>query len=191
MNRAEQLSFYLPDEETYHEIVWVILDDSRCNSLRDIYQGNVRIIAAKRRHVKGRMEWTFPGGKIEEGETPKEAAIRELLEETGLEIGPNHLHPASEHPIVFSKDGVMYKAYPFFVYRDEWRRKPKNIETAKLGRWRSVHLEVLYKLVVEGKLPFVVLKGFWQDAIEEHFWKESHRRDRARHEGLCGIWVGL
>lgn len=30
--------------------------------------------------------WTFPGGIIDKGETPKQAAIRETLEEVGLEI---------------------------------------------------------------------------------------------------------
>ena len=30
--------------------------------------------------------WEFPGGKIERGESPAEAAIRECLEETGLAI---------------------------------------------------------------------------------------------------------
>jgi 8-oxo-dGTP diphosphatase len=32
--------------------------------------------------------WEFPGGKIEPGETPEEAAVRECLEETGLSVQP-------------------------------------------------------------------------------------------------------
>jgi 8-oxo-dGTP diphosphatase len=30
--------------------------------------------------------WEFPGGKVETGESPKEAALRECLEETGLRV---------------------------------------------------------------------------------------------------------
>jgi len=35
---------------------------------------------------KGRNRWEFPGGKVDEGETPREAAIRETFEETGVTI---------------------------------------------------------------------------------------------------------
>ena len=31
--------------------------------------------------------WSFPGGRLEPGETPAEAARRELAEETGLSVG--------------------------------------------------------------------------------------------------------
>ncbi len=38
------------------------------------------------RNSYGHKRWTFPGGKIEKGEKPIEAARREVLEETGLDL---------------------------------------------------------------------------------------------------------
>jgi len=51
-----------------------------------IYDPQADKVVLIRRFKLGQEYYTFPGGKIEPGETPEEAAIRETHEETGLTI---------------------------------------------------------------------------------------------------------
>ncbi|HZT46882.1 MAG TPA: (deoxy)nucleoside triphosphate pyrophosphohydrolase [Hyphomicrobiaceae bacterium] len=55
-----------------------------------------RVLLAKRpagRPLAGL--WEFPGGKVEPGETPEAALVRELDEELGIKVAPKCLAPLS------------------------------------------------------------------------------------------------
>lgn len=44
-----------------------------------------RVLVIRMRNLKGEEVWTFPKGHLEPGETAEQAAVREVLEETGWE----------------------------------------------------------------------------------------------------------
>jgi 8-oxo-dGTP diphosphatase len=59
-----------------------------------LLDGDGRILIAKRpegRSLAGL--WEFPGGKVEPGESPEHALIRELAEELGIDIASADLAP--------------------------------------------------------------------------------------------------
>jgi 8-oxo-dGTP diphosphatase len=59
-----------------------------------LLDGDGRLLIAKRpagRPLAGL--WEFPGGKVEDGETPEHALVRELAEELGIDIAATDLAP--------------------------------------------------------------------------------------------------
>jgi 8-oxo-dGTP diphosphatase len=50
-----------------------------------------RIVLARRGKEPSCGEWSIPGGLVHLGETLQEAVAREALEETGLQVEPQHL----------------------------------------------------------------------------------------------------
>ncbi|MBB4686065.1 NUDIX hydrolase [Amycolatopsis jiangsuensis] len=50
-----------------------------------------RLLLIQRGHDPGKGLWSLPGGRVEKGETDAEAVVRELREETGLDVTPHTL----------------------------------------------------------------------------------------------------
>lgn len=59
---------------------------------------SLRVLISRRKaeQVLGGL-WELPGGKVEPGESPADAVVRELHEEVGIEVAPLHNLPTVEH----------------------------------------------------------------------------------------------
>ena len=60
-----------------------------------IRDGRVLLIRRGKEPLRGR--WLVPGGTVELGETLEEAVVREILEETGLEVTPIEMLNVFDH----------------------------------------------------------------------------------------------
>jgi len=65
-----------------------------------IFQDDKILVCQRTRHQTMPLKWEFPGGKIEEGEQPRDALHRELDEELGIDakVGQEVSRIVHEYP---------------------------------------------------------------------------------------------
>ena len=81
---------------------------------------NGRVLLTRRadgQHLAGM--WEFPGGKLEDGESPEEALVRECREECGIEVEvgeildvTHHRYPAKAVLLLFYRLSLIHISEP-------------------------------------------------------------------------------
>ena len=90
-----------------------------------------RLLVAQRPQGKSLAGlWEFPGGKIEPGETPEAALVRELAEELDIGVAADALEP---HSFVSHGYPAFHLLMLLYVCR-RWQGEPRSLEGQPL-RW--------------------------------------------------------
>jgi 8-oxo-dGTP diphosphatase len=104
-----------------------------------LIDGDGRVLVQQRAGGALAGLWEFPGGKLEPGETPATALVRELHEELGIDVQTACLAPAA-----FASEalGERHLLLLLHVCR-KWKGVPRPIEAAALRWVRPVELHGL------------------------------------------------
>ena len=152
-------------------------------------------------------KWTNPGGHLNPGEDPVKGAVREVKEETGLELD-SHLFKHLETRIVTKKDGSKIEVHGFRV---DLRHKPSTSMTqdpdSEVHRWQWIktdsdleHIEdnlhvplkdnVLLTHILKDKPMKKHIRKFWNNArkmgvgdeLKEKIFKEGPQQYMQRKD---------
>ena len=92
----------------------------------------------KNKHLAG--FWEFPGGKVETGEVPEIALIREIKEELDININNKCIAPLSFSEFIIKN----FSCFCFYVCR-RWEGKPKSMENNEI-MWVKPNMLRKYKM---------------------------------------------
>jgi len=104
-----------------------------------IFNPKGQVLLGKRLSKHGTGTWAPPGGHLEFGETPEQCASRELFEETGVTIAPEHFKF-----VAYTNDIFPEKHYITVHLRVNGATiDPKVMEPNKCEKWEWFDLDKL------------------------------------------------
>jgi 8-oxo-dGTP diphosphatase len=92
-----------------------------------------QLLLGLRKSAHGGGTWSFPGGAIDFGETPRECARREVLEETGLEVGEVRMYSKLPYVSTMFENGSQWVT--LYLVAEYIGGEPVIVEPEKCERW--------------------------------------------------------
>lgn len=121
--------------------------------------GKVLLIRRGKSPMRGR--WSLPGGRQELGETVREAAVREVREETGLEIRLGELLDVVD-TMRRDENGAVTLQYTLVDFDAEWAAgEPAAASDAEHAEWADPDALAPYNLWSE-TLRIIALSREWR-----------------------------
>jgi 8-oxo-dGTP pyrophosphatase MutT (NUDIX family) len=138
------------------------------------YQGLIvnedKVLLIKhRKHATGEAYWVIPGGGLEAGETESQCVVREMKEETNLDVAIDRL--LLDEP-----------AHPGGIYR---RRK------SYLCRPVSGTAAPGYEPEPDAAASYAITEVRWFDLSDERAWEEALRNDPITYPQLVKLREAL
>jgi 8-oxo-dGTP diphosphatase len=119
------------------------------------------VLLGLRKGSHGADTWSCPGGHVEFGETIAECAIRELREETGIEVDYINDKVLATNEKIWQEENKHYFTVYSLVICEDKNCEPVLKEPHKCSEWRWVHKDDLlsYNLFEDKQMEYILEEG--------------------------------